>query len=329
MNSKTIINYDTPWEEILDAAKQPLPGQQAGGPCAKTVMRGLLTDEELTALAGIPICTVDITQAPPALPDINSDNPERGSFLRKQAEEKNWPFADYMYWPQVGTNPCSSVSRRYLKAGNSPAMPKERSAKSGNYGSEFDLRPPLSHRLDGDMIPVLAVIASNHDTGQEYFQDKTCHPEDQHVLTQLHEMFHTLQLQDSTINDPLLSRVREERDAEQGALTAFQTHFGGSPTVAARSILARTTSLLLNTSASYYFWPGLQGHNLQDGTLIAGSLFVKGMYIQNNSPVPDGRLIAQAVLHHAGIMPPSIYQECKNDIDPVRNFVASQIEEKG
>lgn len=310
MTKPEVLNYDSPWEAIVEAAQTQLSD--------KSPPTCLLTDNEISDLTGLPVCVVETDGAP-----APEDRPARGAFLRQQAEQKGWKYTEYMDWGFVSdaAHHGSGVSWRGLPL-NTSGIPALR--QGAGFGSEFDLGAPLAHRLTGDRMPVLGVIildaAYSHGFGCGAFAPLPT----ARSLSQLHEMFHLLQLYNDCPKDRVLDRVQRERDADYAAVTAFQTCCNGSPVDAARYIMARTLSMVCGRSTSkYFFWPGLGADELLRGPLWVNSIFLLGLYEQAGEARPAPALMDQWSLQE--FMSRDMYEQHRIQLDKVNAFVSETV----
>ncbi len=321
MTTSEIINFDSPWEQIVEAARTPLSGTSAEGRLPATAQCDLLSEGEVSFLAGMPVCLLNADGAPPVLPDPAADNPERGEFFRQQALRKGWKYAELSYWPRVGAYRNSSVQVYFLPH----SQPGDPSLRQGpEYGSEFDLTKPLAHRLSGDSVNVLGVITLSPVSERVGFPAETGnHPADELLITQLHEMFHLVQLRDAAPKSRLLQSVLRERDAEHAAVTAFQTCCNGSPVVAARRILGRTAAVMTN-APKYFFWPGMSEIDFRGGVILANSVRLQGVLEQFGQPMPDYDTTVLWALHFAEELPQALYVRNQPVLDSITTVVSNQ-----
>lgn len=320
MTTSEIINFDSPWEQIVEAARTPLSGTSAEGRLPATAQCELLSEDAVSFLAGMPVCLLNADGAPPALPDPDADNPERGEFFLQQALRKGWEYVG-LYWPRVGAHRSASAYGQLL----SHSQPGGPSLRQGpEYGSEFDLTKPLAHRLSGDSVNVLGVITlSSSLERDDLLADTNTHPADELLMTQLHEMSHLVQLSDRVPESRLLQAVQRERDAEHAAVTAFQTYGKGSPVVAAHRVLRATASVMM-TTPKYFFWPGMTEQDFWAGPILVNSLILCGICEQAGQPMPDQNITTLWSLLIAGALPRDVYTQNQPALDKVTAFVAEQ-----
>lgn len=294
------INYDSKWERIVEAAQTPYSG-------SATMSRCLLDDAEISHLTDMPVCVVTADQNTPP-----PNDPARSAFFRQQAEKKGWAYTNDVDWPSVSERLGSSVWWRYrsMAAPDAPAL-----RHGASYGTEYNLRAPLAHRLTGDKVPVLGVIVLGGLEINHLDQSDA-------IISQLHEMFHLVQLHNSAPKDRLLDQVQRERDADQAAVTAFQTCCNGSQVDAARYILRRTLETVMSATAKYFFFPELSPDNLIAGPLIVKPLYLQGLYEQAGQTCPPSDLMKQWALLSAGVMPAHIYGQYKAELDNISAFVS-------
>lgn len=131
MTKPEVLNYDSPWEAIVEAAQTPVSD--------KSPPTRLLTDNEISDLTGLPVCVVETEGAP-----APEDRSARGAFLRQQAEQKGWKYTDYMDWGFVSdaAHYGSGVSWRGLPL-NTSGIPALR--QGAGFGTEIGDAPQFPY----------------------------------------------------------------------------------------------------------------------------------------------------------------------------------------
>lgn len=304
---KTIISYDSPWEDICEAARSaPWSAEKTERPSLLT--RPRLSQSEIAALAGMPVLLIHEDTLPPHPrnhPQIGPVSTQYNEMMatRAAAVQKTImsagtvfeDFADEDSALKIANNRDHFTYTQYNVIGSRGARPVRRA------GTPDKLTPPLPHRLEGDLVPCNAIMV----TDSEFLaaartigcsERRLWLPEnDYRVMSDAHELTHLLQLRQEKSKTPLLAQITAERDAENNAMVLYQTAFGGSASYAAARIMTHM-SCQFETTANYGFRPGLPQDQFDRGTANTTALRLHALYVTAGQ-TPPRFLALQAVGH--------------------------------
>lgn len=305
--NRGMISYDTPWAEIVDAAKSA-PWTQAPDEAPSALARPPHTHDELKALIAAPHCAIIDTSHLPVFAR-HAANPlfdhlelkQRAFTIRRLAESQGMP--DVFNWNQVAQR-GRDFSGFILGAAPKPAQ--QMRVMSGD--DEQSLNSPLRYRLHRPHVPVYCLLFLAPQVNQEEYghvaQERrpALSNADRLSVIQVHETLHAVQTQYAdSCSDSRADRTEKERDAENGAMIALQTALGGSRALAAASIIHHTFAANLFYHPAYKWWPGLPINQLERGPVHAHMAMAAGLYAAAGEKIPSGELLhawANAVIGH-------------------------------
>lgn len=295
--SRTLISYDSPWGDIVDAARsaQWTPAPQFCTP----VLNTKITSEDVRSMVAAPHCAIiDPSELPPIRRHAQDDALDslsikmRAYKIREIAEQQGMP--DVFPWEVVAQR-ASSFCGFAIGTLHQTAGQKLRNTQGGD---EFHLATPLRYRLNRVETPQYVLVMLNTrltqaDHGPSSL-DRMPALADSDRLSHisLHETFHAVQRrhlegQQGSIQD----RAELERDAENSATIAIQTGLGASPALAAAMIMQNTLVANLFYAPHYNWWPGLAEAQLGHGPLHTQTAYAAGLHAAVGKPVPDQELL--------------------------------------
>ena len=269
------VDFNTPFETLLELARQPLPCD-AQGQVLPTARPPLAEGEIAALLAPTPVHIISLNPH-------YADTLERGRHLYRQVAQQpamleklegSDCFKDFLLTTSGAVAlPCRTT------------LAPEQIVRPAHQQAEYSLRQPFGHRLIGTQGAEFAVIVQ-----PEVYQVnpvRNIAPRDDMLIDQLHEAMHVRQLLPAQQYTVFNYTAEQEIDAEQGAYLAFQIGAGGSPAVVARRLLARVVESALSlTGNSHTYWPGATPRELAQNHVTGGLTYLTALYNTHALPVP-------------------------------------------
>lgn len=335
-----VINYDTPWVEICEAARSA-PWAVEHTDRASHLNRLPLTETEFSQLAGIPVVLVHKDELPPHPKNYRQINPlgtQYAEMMALRAGAIAQQFAAHkLPLPELASSDVALAVAEHTGfttytnyvALEAPGAPPLRLGSHHNH-----ITSALPHRLAGDIIPTCAILLtdSEHLTQPKVIacaeRQLWLPGDDFKVMSEAHELTHLLQLRNHKEIKPLLAQTLAERDAEHNGLTLYQTVFGGSAAHAAARIISHM-STQFELTPIYGFSPGLSLAQLDHGNPNTTALRLFALYTHVGEKPP--RWLALEATGHlrAQNLSPNIVQMFGDELAEIALFAKAYTLNRG
>jgi len=322
-----LITFDSPWEEIRDAARSACwsrtPLERPSG-----LTRDALTEADFNRLAGIPVLLVaddDLPPHPRNYRQISFGSTQYNEMMQQriQAVQELVDGAGAVFnshsAPAV-VECIANVCRSYAFVSSNFLDPSDPHAPVRRAQPDLSLSSALPHRLDGNTIPASAVVMTNSEFD---IHPSLIHcaerqlwlpPDDYKMMCDLHELTHLLQLTHEHAADPLTARAICERDAENNGLALYQQACGGPPTMAAAAIMSHV-SYVMESDPSYRYLPGVALEQTYQTAINIDALRAAALYVYANQRIPAWDKLQDWGRFQCHLLPPEEMQARSEQLD--------------